>query len=102
MAVPEAEMFPKVFAAYWQSRKLYGDVSRIPTKHFFFGMEPGEETVIEMAPGKRLGPGKIRLLELVEKTGSISDTYAVSFRGPEAFQATYNYGSTIIVSCPRS
>ncbi len=27
---------------------------------------------IEMAPGKRLGPGKIRLLELVAKTGSIS------------------------------
>ncbi|MBC8038626.1 MAG: LysR family transcriptional regulator [Rhizobiales bacterium] len=27
---------------------------------------------IEMAPGKRLGPGKIRLLELVGKTGSIS------------------------------
>ena len=24
---------------------------------------------IEMAPGKRLGPGKIRLLELVAKTG---------------------------------
>ncbi|HUR43114.1 MAG TPA: LysR family transcriptional regulator [Aestuariivirga sp.] len=27
---------------------------------------------IEMAPGKRLGPGKITLLELVGKTGSIS------------------------------
>ena len=27
---------------------------------------------IEMAPGRRLGPGKIRLLELVGKTGSIS------------------------------
>ncbi len=25
-----------------------------------------------MAPGKRLGPGKIKLLELVKKTGSIS------------------------------
>jgi len=27
---------------------------------------------IETAPGKRLGPGKVRLLELVGKTGSIS------------------------------
>jgi len=27
---------------------------------------------IEMAPGKRLGPGKVRLLELVRETGSIS------------------------------
>lgn len=27
---------------------------------------------IELAPGKRLGPGKIRLLELVGETGSIS------------------------------
>jgi molybdate transport system regulatory protein len=27
---------------------------------------------IEMAPGKRLGPGKVRLLELVAETGSIS------------------------------
>ncbi len=27
---------------------------------------------IELGPGKRLGPGKVRLLELVDKTGSIS------------------------------
>ena len=30
----------------------YGDISVIPTKNFFYGMKPHEETVFEIAPGK--------------------------------------------------
>jgi pyruvate carboxylase len=48
------KMFPKVFEEYWQNYKSYGDVSRVPTKNFFFGMELNEEVEIEMAQGKTL------------------------------------------------
>ena len=32
----------------------YGDVSRLPTSVFLYGLEPGEEVEIELEPGKRL------------------------------------------------
>jgi pyruvate carboxylase len=39
----------------------FGDVSVVPTQYFFFGMKPGEETTVEIAPGKTL---LIRLLSI--------------------------------------
>ena len=47
-------LYPKVFADYWQFRQQYGDVSRIPTSVFFFGLKEGEETIIELAKGKTI------------------------------------------------
>jgi pyruvate carboxylase len=47
-------LYPKVFADYWEFRKSYGDVSRIPTPVFFFGLKEGEETIIEIARGKSI------------------------------------------------
>ena len=47
-------LYPKVFADYWQFRQQYGDVSRIPTPVFFFGLQEGEETLIELAKGKTI------------------------------------------------
>ncbi|NML65570.1 pyruvate carboxylase [Hymenobacter sp. RP-2-7] len=47
-------LYPKVFADYWQFRQQYGDVSRIPTPVFFFGLQEGEETIIELAKGKTI------------------------------------------------
>jgi pyruvate carboxylase len=55
------KMFPKVFEEYWQHFHAYGDVSRVPTKNFLFGMESDEEVEVEMAPGKTL---LIRLLSV--------------------------------------
>ncbi len=55
------KLYPKVFEAYWQFRMLYGDVSVTPTPIFLYGMKPGEETTIEIAPGKTL---LIRLLSI--------------------------------------
>jgi pyruvate carboxylase len=43
-----------VFADYWEFRKSYGDVSRVPTPVFFFGLKEGEETIIEIARGKSI------------------------------------------------
>jgi pyruvate carboxylase len=55
------KMFPKVFEEYWQHYKAYGDVSRVPTKNFLFGMDLNEEVEVEMAEGKTL---LIRLLSI--------------------------------------
>jgi pyruvate carboxylase len=45
-------LYPKVFEGYWAHRQQYGEVSHIPTSVFFYGLKPGEETIIEIARGK--------------------------------------------------
>ncbi len=45
-------LYPKVFEEYWDHRQQYGDVSRVPTPVFFYGLELGEETIVEIARGK--------------------------------------------------
>lgn len=46
------KLYPKVFEEALETFKKYGDVSRIPTKYFLFGMEENEETIISVAEGK--------------------------------------------------
>lgn len=46
--------YPKVFAEYIKTYRKYGDVSVVPTRYFLYGMEPGDETTIEIAKGKTL------------------------------------------------
>lgn len=55
------KFYPKVTADAIKAFRLYGDVSVIPTKYFFYGMKPGEETTIEIAKGKTL---LVRLLSI--------------------------------------
>src|SRR5690606_8663934 len=40
--------------SYLQMYRKYGDVDVVPTQYFFYGMKPGEETTIRIAPGKTL------------------------------------------------
>ena len=47
-------MYPKVFTDYMQRHNTYGPVRTLPTKTFFYGMEPGEEITAEIDPGKTL------------------------------------------------
>lgn len=42
-------MYPKVFEDYVEFRKLYGDVSSLPSAVFFSGCEPGEELDLQLA-----------------------------------------------------
>ena len=46
------KLYPKVFDQVFQMFKKYDNVAVIPTKNFYYGMELGEETIIEIAPGK--------------------------------------------------
>ncbi|PZX46594.1 pyruvate carboxylase [Roseinatronobacter thiooxidans] len=58
-------MYPKVFLDYMGRHRVYGPVRTLPTRTFFYGMEPGEEISAEIDPGKTL---EIRLITLGETT----------------------------------
>jgi pyruvate carboxylase len=47
-------MYPKVFLDYMGRHRTYGPVRTLPTKTFFYGMEPSEEISAEIDPGKTL------------------------------------------------
>ena len=47
-------MYPKVFLEYMERHQIYGPVRALPTKTFFYGMQPGEEISAEIDPGKTL------------------------------------------------
>jgi len=47
-------MYPKVFEEYVKASQLYGDVSKIDTPTFFYGMRLGEEVQVEIEKGKTL------------------------------------------------
>ncbi|MGE0114564.1 MAG: pyruvate carboxylase [Steroidobacteraceae bacterium] len=47
-------MYPKVFLSYLEDREQYGPVSGIPTRYFFYGMEPGDELTVDIERGKSL------------------------------------------------
>ena len=58
-------MYPKVFMDYMTRHKTYGPVRSLPTKAFFYGMEPGEEITVELDPGKNI---EVRLQAVGETT----------------------------------
>jgi pyruvate carboxylase len=47
-------MYPKVFTEYMADRMHFGRTSAIPTRTFFYGMEPGEEITVDLERGKHL------------------------------------------------
>jgi len=57
-------MYPKVFLDYMGRHRIYGPVRTLPTRAFFYGMEPGEEISVEIDPGKTMEI----LLQAVGKT----------------------------------
>ncbi len=56
-------MYPKVFLDYMGRHRQYGPVRTLPTRTFFYGMEPGDEITAEIDPGKTL---EIRLQAIGE------------------------------------
>ncbi|MBL4587248.1 MAG: pyruvate carboxylase, partial [Flavobacteriales bacterium] len=47
-------MYPKVFEDYYALIREYGDLSKIPTPNFFYGMKLREETLVEIGEGKNI------------------------------------------------
>jgi pyruvate carboxylase len=48
------KLYPKVFRDFHDFKELKGAVRSIPTPAFFYGMEPGEEMLIEIEAGKTI------------------------------------------------
>ncbi len=47
-------MYPKVFKEFAESRKLYGDLTELPTPAFFYGLRDGDEISVDIDQGKTL------------------------------------------------
>jgi pyruvate carboxylase len=47
-------LYPRVFPDLAAHQAKYSDTSVLPTSVFFYGMEPGEETSVDIEPGKTL------------------------------------------------
>ncbi|MCA9190926.1 MAG: pyruvate carboxylase [Planctomycetales bacterium] len=47
-------LYPKVYEEFIEHAKVYGDVSILPTPHFFYGPEPAEEISVSIEEGKTL------------------------------------------------
>jgi pyruvate carboxylase len=62
-------LYPNVFAELVRHREEYSDTSVVPTPVFLYGLEPGQETSIEIEPGKTL---IVRLVTIgkLEKDGT--------------------------------
>ncbi len=48
------KLYPKVYADFHDHIENFGSVSTIPTAAFFYGLQPNEEILIELDPGKRI------------------------------------------------
>ena len=48
------KLYPKVFTEAYNNHVKYGNVIVIPTKNFFYGMEIGEEIMVELDQGKKI------------------------------------------------
>jgi len=47
-------LYPNVYPEFDRHRQSYSDTSVVPTPIFFYGLEPGQETAVEIDPGKTL------------------------------------------------
>jgi len=45
-------LYPNVFEEAYKKYKLYGSLSALPTKNFFYGLASGEEVLVTLQPGK--------------------------------------------------
>jgi len=48
------KLYPKVFREYREHFKEFGDVSKLPTAAFFYGLHPNEEIIVNLDKGKNI------------------------------------------------
>src|SRR5690554_6725068 len=61
------KLYPKVFTDLYNHYTKFGKVMQIPTSNFFYGLQPGEEIIVELDKGKTL------LIELISITEANED-----------------------------
>ena len=68
-ALISAILYPNVYPEFDRHRQEYSDTSVIPTPIFFYGLEPGQETSLDIEPGKTLII-KLNAIGKVQKDGT--------------------------------
>ena len=68
-ALVSAILYPNVFPEFDRHRQQFSDTSVIPTPIFFYGLEPGQETSLDIEPGKTLII-KLNAVGKVQKDGT--------------------------------
>ena len=48
------QFYPKVYEDFFKHREEFGEVSYVPSKAFFYGLDINEEIIVEIVQGKRL------------------------------------------------
>ena len=93
-------MYPKVFTDYMERHADYGPVRTLPTKTFFYGMEPGEEIAAEIDPGKTL---EIRLQAVgdAHEDGSVRVFFDINGQ-PRVIRAFDRKAATAVVARPKA
>lgn len=71
------KLYPKVFQQAYEHHTLYGNVVNIPTKNFFYGMEVGEEIMVELDQGKIILI-QLQLVGEPDKNGNVSLFFKVN------------------------
>jgi pyruvate carboxylase len=64
-------MYPKVFRDFAEHRRRYGDVARIPTPAFFYGLSDQDEISVEIDKGKALVIRQTGRSERVDEEGKM-------------------------------
>lgn len=60
-----SKLYPKVFRDYAEHFDTYGEVYRLPTRSFFYGLKPNEEILVQIDEGKTI---LIKYLNVTEPT----------------------------------
>jgi len=47
-------MYPQVFSDFVKQQREFGEVAKLPTPAFYYGLKPDEEITVELEPGKML------------------------------------------------
>jgi len=64
-------MYPEVFSGYARAAAKFGPMEALPTPVYFYGMEPGDEAVVEIERGKALVIVLLTIGE-IEEDGSVT------------------------------
>lgn len=88
-------LYPKVFDDYFKHNSEYGYVSNIPTKQFFYGLEKGEEILINIGPGKTI---MVKLLYTLDpdENGMVTVGFELNGQTRRIQVKDYSFTSTVV------
>ncbi len=66
-------LYPQVFLDFMQAHERYGDLSKLDSGTFFYGLRPGEQVEVEIASGKTL------IIKLISVSAVRADGHRIVF-----------------------